>query len=370
MGMGVTRITAGGCVGTLCLAAIALWGGVALAQESPHADPWDSVEISTLWYLSYGLGEEDGEGFNRTHIGRGYLTLEFEPVAWFKPRVTIDTHQDDSGDWKLRLKYLHGKFVWPIETAVITEPNLEVGLVHNPWFDYEEHIDNYRMQGTMFIERNDLLNSADMGVTLGGLLGDKLDETYRERVSRKYPGRYGSFALGVYNGGGYHAVEQNTHKTFMSRLSVRPLGFVIPNLQLSHFFVYGNGNTAEAPDWRLHDFMASFEHPYFVVTAQYAMGEGNQKGTAVDDTSGASHGLRGTSFFGEARLPWIHSSLFGRYDWFEWDVAQGVTERLIVGYALHFLDHNAVVLDLDRVTYEDGRDIDWQAKVTLKVHYP
>ncbi|MBW2459404.1 MAG: hypothetical protein JRI68_33230, partial [Deltaproteobacteria bacterium] len=93
-------------------------------------DLWSKVSISTKWYLSYAAGQEEGETFNRTHVGRGYLTFKFKPVKWFEPRITMDTHQDDSGDWKVRLKYLYGKFKIPVETPVVTEPNIELGIVH------------------------------------------------------------------------------------------------------------------------------------------------------------------------------------------------------------------------------------------------
>lgn len=332
---------------------------------------WSKISLSTLWYLSYGWGESGGDSFNQARIGRGYVTFKFKPFQWFQPRVTLDTHQDDSGDWKVRLKYMYGKFVLPVETAVITEPNLEFGLVHGPWFDYEEHINYYRIQGTMFIERNGVLNSADAGITVGALLGRRLDEEYQKKVNSKYPGTWGSLAFGLYNGGGYHAEEQNENKTFESRLSVRPLGFVLPNLTLSHFFIWGKGNTAQEPDWRLNAFMASFEHEYFVATAQYATGEGNQKGTRLD-ASGMALENQGVSGFLEIKLPWIDSRIIGRYDWWEWGDASSA--RLIAGVAYYFMKHSFFLLDLDRVSYDDpaqpDRPVDWQVKLTLQVHVP
>ncbi len=347
-----------------------------LAGESPVVqvldDVWSKVELSTKWYLSYASGQQDGETFNRTHIGRGYLTLKLKPVKWFEPRVTIDTHQDDSGDWKVRLKYLYGKFKVPVETSVVTEPSIELGMVHGPWFDYEEHINWYRAEGQMFLERNKIFNSADLGFTIGGLLGEKLDEDYQKRVSKKYPGKLGSFAFGVYNGGGYHALEQNEDKVFESRLSLRPLASVVPHWQLSYLFVHGKGNTAEAPDWDLHGVMTSIEHEYFVVTAQLGVGQGNQKGDKLDE-DGSAMDLVGYSFFGELKLPLIHSSIIGRYDHFDWGTDGGLsaTERVIAGHAFHFLSHNFLLASIDLVSYGDaGIPNDQQAKLTLQVQVP
>ncbi len=330
---------------------------------------WEMVKLELLWYLSYAHGETADKRFNKASIGRGYTTLKIKPVSWFEPRITLDTHQDDEGSWGVRLKYLYAKFVLPVETPFITEPNLEIGLVHTPWFDFEEHVNNYRMEGTMFIERNGLLNSADAGATLGGLLGRKLPKTYQEQVSSKYPGQWGSFALGLYNGGGYHAKETNNDKVFMSRITLRPLGLVLPNLQISHFFIYGKGNTAATPDWLSNDIMLSFEHQYFVLTGQYAAGKGNQKGSMVA-TDGEALDFKGFSFFGELKAHKYLSSVIARFDHFDWDVDGGdpATNRFLAGYAFHFYKHCFALLSLDHLTYvESNNPSDWQVKLTVQV---
>jgi len=373
--MNSTRKTINRIVTTTTLALLILTAGRTDAGEAGSAKKpsvlekvWSKVKIGTLWYLSYGWGETGDVPYSREHIGRGYVTLKFKPVKWFQPRVTMDAHQDDHGDFKVRLKYMYGKFVAPIETDFITEPNIEIGLVHGPWFDYEEHINYYRMQGTMFIERNKTLNSADAGFTVAALLGRKLPKEYQEKVNPKYPGKYGSFAFGVYNGGGYHAEENNQNKVFESRLSVRPLGFIFPNLSLSHFFIFGKGNKAEEPDWLLNAFMASLEHEYFTLTGQFATGEGNQKGDKVDE-NGDSLESQGYSGFLEIKLPWIHSTLIGRYDHWKW--GDSANDRVIGGIAYHFMHHNFFLLDLDYVMYDDDtRPDDWQVKLTLQVHVP
>jgi hypothetical protein len=366
---------------TLLAVCVFTRAGAEEQKTSKWTEAWKMVNVGTMWYLGYGFGEENGGSYNEAFIGRGYVNLKFRPTDWFQPRVTIDAHQDDSGDFNVRLKYMYGKFIVPIETAVITEPNIEFGLVHGPWFDYEEHINWYRMQGTMFIERNKTLNSADLGFTVAALLGEKLDKTYRERVNSKYPGKWGSLAFGIYNGGGYHAEEKNQNKVFESRISIRPLGWVLPNLQISHFFIYGKGNTPKnvyddegrylhpgEPDWLLNAFMLSFEHEFFVATAQVATGEGNQGGDKIDSEWKALDAF-GYSGFLEIKAPCLKSSLIGRYDYWEWG---GVAEtRIIAGYAFHFLKHNFVLLNLDYVMPEDDAlPDDWRISLILQVKYP
>jgi hypothetical protein len=339
----------------------------AATDKSGWEEIWKRVKLGTVWYLSYGFGEKAGAPYNKEQIGRGYVTLKIAPIDWFRSRVTLDTHQDETGDFKVRLKYMYGEFVVPIETDYLSEPSLEFGLVHGPWFDFEEHINIYRAQGTMFIERNGVLNSADVGATATILLGRKLPADYQKKVSKQYPGSWGSVQFGVYNGGGYHASEENQNKVFESRISLRPLGPWLPGLQLSHFFVGGKGNTEAEPDWMLNAFMASFEHEYFTAAAQAAFGRGNQKGDKIDENGDALESL-GFSGFLELKLPWIRSALMGRYDWWRWE--DDVSQRFIVGYAFFVYKWNFLLLDLDRVRYDtEGRPDDWQAKLTLQVYF-
>ncbi len=340
---------------------------------------WMNIQPGITWYVSYEYKKERGISTNRFQITRGYVTLKFRPTDWFHARITLDQHQDDSGDWKVRLKYLYAQFILPWESRILTNPSLEVGLVHNPWFDYEEHINRYRAEGPMFIERNEVLNSADMGLTFGVLLGRRLDKAYREKVNPKYPGEFGSIQMGIYNGGGYHAWEVNENKVFMTRESIRPLGSWFPNLQLTHFFIFGRSNlplqicvdpplcVPGQPRWILNLFMASMEHQYFTVTGQYALGKGSQSGKAVEETN-IPLSLEGYSIFGEIKLPWIHSSVMTRFDWFEWK--HGTKKSLVLaGVAYHFFRHNFLLLSFDRATiFAQDKTTEWHVKATIQVH--
>lgn len=359
---------------------VALIASALFASAAPGADApkepaakklTDMFEPGALWFLSYYWGETGGAPSNQAKLERGYLTLKFKPCNWFEPRVTLDVNQNADGDFQARFKYLYGKFILPVETIFFSDPYIEFGMVHTPWFDFEENFNRYRAQGTMFIERNGVLNSADVGATAGALFGVKLDREYRERVNPHYPGVYGSFALGVYNGGGYHAAEANQNKVFEARLTLRPLWMVLPGFQLSYFYINGNGNTAAEPDWRLHDMMLTYEHEYFTLGGQYVLGQGNQAGDRLDD-EGAAQEFTGYSFCGEFKLPWIKSAVFMRYDDFDWDTDGGppAGRRLIAGYAFHFLPGNFLLLSYDRAWTDADAPADWQVKLTLQVKYP
>ena len=110
-----------------------------------------------------------------------------------------------------------------------------------------------------------------------------------------------------------------------------------------------------------------------VATGTYVFGTGNQKGDMVN-ARGNGMPYRGLSFFAEAKLKMIDSSIIGRYDWFKWgktDTVEPDTTRFIAGYAWHFLGHNRLLLDVDAVKLDlPNARWDWNTTLTLQVKYP
>jgi hypothetical protein len=220
------------------------------------------------------------------------------------------------------------------------------------------------MQDTMFMEKNGLFNSADIGATFVSLIGGEMPKEYQETVSHYYPGRYGSMSFGIYNGGGYTAAEKNENKALEGRLTIRPLPDIIPGLQFSYFGTTGKGNKDTKPDWTTNLGFVSFEHEYVVLTGQYYWGKGNQKG---DD----EHEKKGYSIFTELK-PMKEFSVIGRYDHFDpnKDVSDDENNRWIAGVAYHIdkQHKNMVLLDYDTVDYKQhGKSNDKRVQLTLQV---
>ncbi len=358
-------------VSVMALMILAMWlPAAASADEGQGVEVvkgLDGLKIGGLWYLSYQDGDTGGESYSKFTVKRGYINIEKDVLRWeggtvLQGRITPDVHQDGEGDLKVRLKYAYGKFKWQ---GMSWQPWLEFGVVHMPWLDFEEHINHYRMQDTMFVERNGTFNSADFGFTFGGFFGSKLDGV------KYYPGRYGSFAVGVYNGGGYHAKEENTGKVIEGRLTVRPLPDSVKGLQFSYFGLTGDGNNAEEPNWTVNAGMVSYEFSRGAVTATYYAGDGNQTGSAVDE-NGDALARDGYSLFGEVKLLESKAfSLFGRYDEFDFDtdVDNDGQTRYIAGMAYDMGSHNTLVADWDHVDFEDDRDADDRLQLTLQIKF-
>ncbi len=333
------------------------WIGLLAALLLPATATAQSgtTTIGGQWFLTYQAGKTGGRDFNRFGIERGYINIRHTLNERWSGRITPDVTVDATGDAKVRLKYAYADLKLS-DAGLLTSPHIEFGMVHRPWLDYEEHLDDYRVQGTMYMERVGLFNSADFGVTFFALLGGRVDETYRNEVSSAYPGRWGSVAVGLYNGGGYHAVENNQNKSLEGRVSIRPLPDALPGLQLTYLGIYGKGNTAASPDWTVNTLFASLEGRAYVLTAQRYWGDGNSKGSAVDE-NGVALAQDGFSVFGEWKLHGPGLSVIGRYDRFDAgrSATDDKTERLIGGLAYHIGGASKLLVDYDVLT-EDGFD--------------
>jgi polyhydroxyalkanoate synthesis regulator phasin len=329
------------------------------------------IKIEGLGYVDYSAGQQGQPGdtkssFNRFDLTRGYLTVQDAIQPWLGARVTTDIYQENdttagnngNGSWEPRLKYLYAELK-PPDFSFITNMKSEFGLGHIPWLDFEEHVNPYRAQGTMPIERAGVLNSADVGISLQGNFAGKLADAEALTGNSSYDGRYGSWHVGVYNGGGYHASENNGNKVVEGRFTVRPLPDMLPGLQLSYFGLIGKGNVASnAPDYTVNLGMISYQNPSFILTAQYFATKGNAGGSWVDPANGDALKTAGYSFFGTYYLPVLDRkfSVFGRYDHFnnddDNDVTNDATYNLYMfGLAYKIFKDNMVLADYEWANY-------------------
>jgi hypothetical protein len=336
-----------------------------------------SIEINNLSYLSYSIGFSDGKiQNNQFNISRSYLTFRYSLFDFLGFRMTVDTRQDEAGDFKALLKYLYANFIFK-DISFLVKPNIQFGLVENTWHSFEENINLYRMQGTMFIERVGIFNSAEFGITFTSLLGGEMDEEYQKTVNKKFPGKYGSIALGIYNGGGYHSFEKNKNKVFQSRLTLRPLPKFVPGLQISYLGIFGKGNQPEIdtlrnspPTWVTHDVFLSFEHKKFTFTLQYLDGKGNQSGKMVDSINNSIK-YRGYSAFAELKLD-NNWRIIGRYDFVDpnTEIDNNNEQRLIAGIGYNFGNGNILILDYDRRMFQNSsKPSENSLKLTMQINF-
>lgn len=332
------------------------------------------IKFSGQWFISYQSGRLNNVTDNEFLLKRGYITFQKKFDDRFSARITqdvvVDREGDGEGDIEIRLKY--GFLRYQFEGGgFFHKPYLEFGLVSRPWIDFEQSINPYRVQGTMYLERNGLLSSADYGVGFVSLLGGEVSEEYQKNVSNSFPGKYGSIAVGIYNGGGYHAIEKNENKTVDGRLSLRPLPDYLPGLQLSFVGTFGKGNVSSSPEHSVTAGIISYESRLFDAAVTYYKGKGFEDGSRLDQ-SGNPPSNKGYSLFADFNIPGTKFSLIGRYDYFSSRSQNALreSERFIAGLAYYFFGDSKILIDYDLIkrTPSATRD-DYIFEVAVEFRY-
>lgn len=351
------------------LACFCLSVPVARSQDQPSAkEPEKKLETSGQWFLAFQHKENDPAiQSNAFVLKRGYITfskvISKKLAVRYTQDIITDEEGDDAGNIEMRLKYCYLK-VNPFETGFLNQSYFEAGMVHRPFLDFEEKTNGYRFQGTMFMERYKVINSADFGITWVSLLGGAIEpETAKSRLSG-YPGKYGSIALGVYNGGGYHALEFNKNKTMEGRISLRPLWNRVPALQVTYAFASGRGNTALKPNFENHNLFIAYEGVRTRLGLQYTKGIGNMGGTFLrpDNTP---QSIEGYSAFGEVFILQDKLATFLRYDHFEILSSQDMKQRYIGGVCWYFFRKNRLMIDMDLLDNEGEFERTFEAVVEI-----
>lgn len=296
------------------------------------------VAVSGTWYLFHKTDITNNT--NKFFLKRGYITfkskLDKKLAIRYTQDITIDKEGADAGNVEFRMKYLYLKYK-PFAKGVLKNSYAEFGLAHRPYVDFDQKINPYRSQDKMFIEKAGVINTADFGILYTGLFGDKLSKEQQAKSGNHHPGKYGSYAFGVFNGGGYHDFEANNNKTLEARLTYRPLADYIPGLQITYAGAVGRGNREDSDTFIMSLFALSLEKVNYTLSAQYYFGEGDYHGTYIDLQNNAVIN-EGYSLFGEYKIPNTAFALFGRYDNFSSAYSQNYYQGgYFCGVAYRFL---------------------------------
>ena len=284
------------------------------------------LKFSGKHYLGF-VSDSAGEGTeNYFETRRNYLQVKAyfadNPKSYM--RVTLDTFQNtkgedkDYGSWEVRLKYAYLYL-----DNVLPYTGVEIGQAHRPWIDYEEHHGwLYRSISKVLVEAHDgahFTNSADIGVNF------------------KTKTEYFSSEIGLYNGEGYHGIQEGDGLSGEWRLTANLLGTGKKHVHksdtyadLSFFGQYNTDYKAKGQDFVWYGVHAVYNQPEFLLAAQYI--------EATD--GGVDKEGNGWSVNGEFRLDTLSSSMYGwnllgRYDSFDLDAGEE-RERTIAGLAYQY----------------------------------
>lgn len=325
-------------------------GGQTANEQSILRQLTSGTSFSGQWFMIYQVRESGGDYSNQFLLRRGYITFNKRFNEYFSVKFTQDIVTDDegsdAGNIEMRLKYclLHIDNTF---MPILKSSWWEFGLINRPWFGFEDKVNEYRVQGAMYLDKYKVLSSADFGVSFSGLIGGEVNSDYQKNVNSSFPGLYGSYSIGVYNGGGYHAIEANSNKTVEGRVTLRPLGNTLPGLQVSYNFLNGKGNTPEAPDFTLHHMYLTWQSRHLTVAGQVYKGHGNGRGLWFNE-SGESYMNRGYSIFGEAKLLPTNWALLTRFDRFKLEGhAPEACNSVVAGLCYRFAGSNKILLNTD-----------------------
>jgi hypothetical protein len=305
------------------------------APAAAPAEPdYPIVRVGVLSYVQYDAELKNREDFNAFDVTRAYLNVNGQLSKNVRFRFTPDirraTDSSLGGTLVLRVKYA---FV-ELDNLKTARSWVRFGAHQTPWLDFEEGIDRYRVQGTMFAEREGLIpGSSDFGVGYFTPIGKYLD-----------------VQTGIYNGEGYAQTDLNKYKSLQGRVTVRPFaGNGIPNgFRLSGF--YNAGWYAADRPRRLGIVMGSFEHTHLVATLQYLAATENPNGARDIDRQGSSG-------FVEIRQGPSGWAALGRVDQLDPDrlISGNSQQRVIAGAAYWVVwprSRVGLVVTNERVNYD------------------
>jgi len=287
-----------------------------------------------LGFVSDKVGATDGKRINKFETRRNYLQVKgyFADNPKDYMRVTLDTHQDGTGDWTLRLKYAYLYL-----DNILPFTGVEVGQAHRPWIDYEEHHGwFYRSISKTFIEGTpDLINSSDLGFNF------------------KTKTDYFSSELGVFNGSGYHGIKDGNGLSGEWRLTGHLLGTGKKHVHkhdtyadISFFGQYGtNGikNSDANGDYLWYGLHAVYNQEAFLLAAQYLKADKAKDGKKGD----------GWSVNGEFR-PTEDISIFAKYDDYKLDnYVVKEKKRTIVGVGYKYNKNVEFIANYDKKKEDD-----------------
>jgi hypothetical protein len=330
-----------------------LWAHDVFAQVTPaggYTPPDDTPRVSVggVFFGDYTytfdpkIVDADGNrvspsAFNvtRTYIN---VTGQVHHLVAFRitPDITRETGTGSSlnGSMTFRLKYGYAQL--NLDDWMWRGSYVRAGKLQTPYVDFEEGIYRYRFQGTVFVEREGFLTSADDGVAF----------------HTNFPNGYGDVMAGYYNGEGYQRVDPNDQKAFQIRGSVRPLPGpgVFHGLRVTGF--YDADHYIKDGDRRRFVSLVSFEHKRLNAGWTYldAADQTSITVTKVDS--------KGTSFWVNPKAPKGIEGLF-RYDRLKPnDNNDSKKERWIAGVAWWPpvtvpAVNAAFLLDFEQVRYHD-----------------
>jgi hypothetical protein len=317
-------------LGAICL--LGLIGHPLGAQAPAPAGPTPPpVTVGGIVFgqFAYFLSDTAGHG-NNFDVTRAYLNVLGRFPHGIATRVTPDIYRAGDGSLAFRLKYAF--VAWTPERSPLT---LKLGLLTAPYIEWEETLWDYRMQGTVALDRNGYLSSSDLGFLAEG--------SWRNEGI--------TFSAGLLNGESFNRAPGDKRKDLAGRITVRLAASDdsgrTGGLRVTGYAHYGTPTGGGRRERYVG--VASYRSKLLTLGVV---------GAATRDSAGtqASRSGRVLSLFGVLRVPKSAVQAIGRVDRVDPGTSTGndATTRWILGLAYQLAPNVRVLADLDHLAYQGG----------------
>ena len=318
--------------------AAAAAGAMPLAAQG---SPAPQVTVGGVVYTQFVYQLKDTLAhINNFDITRAYVNVIGRFSGGVYTRVTADIYRNtdpsSAGSLSYRLKYAYAAYT-PTGSAI----TYKAGQLHTAWLDWEEELWDYRVQGTMALERGFMtgtgaqsgyVSSSDFGLGADGKWGpDKVN-----------------FQLAVVNGENYNKTPGDKGKDVQGRFSARVLdtddSSRVGGLRVTTYLQYGKSNGGGTRNRFLG--MVSYRTKQITLAGEAAM---------TQDRAIGAVGVNGHvySAFGVYKLPNSKAAFLGRVD-IE-DPQAGVSDkqtRFIGGVSYQLSPNVRLLGDWDYVSFQ------------------
>ena len=311
-------------------AAIAMTAPTALPGQAQPAQP--AVAVGGVVYAQYVYQISDTANHaNSFDVTRAYLNVTGRFSEGLATRVTGDVYRNADGSASYRLKYAYAAYT-PNAGAL----TFKLGLIHTAWLDWEETLWDYRMQGSMPLERNGgYVSSADFGAGVDG----------------RWAGERLTLQLAVVNGENYNRPEGDQRKDLQGRVSARLArsgeGSRVGGVRLTAYGQLGTPTTGGTRNRFLG--MLSYRSSQITLAAQAAIMR-DAAGTPAPPTVPG----RLLAAYGTYRVPRSHAAILARVDVVDpnTNVAANGFTRVIAGASYQLTPNLRLLADLDHLIYQ------------------
>ena len=296
------------------------------AAQAPAAQA-PQVSVGGVVYTQYQYTDA-AVHTNTFDVTRAYVNVLGRFSGGITTRVTADIIPSGVTNQVVRLKYAFA--AWTPSGSSLT---YKLGMMQTPFVDFEETLWDYRMQGTIAVDRNGALTSSDIGFGVDGKWNN-------DQVNGQ---------VAVVNGEGYSGGTGDFHKDLEARVSVRVMttndASRVGGLRLTGYAGVGKYGPAFAGNDR-NRFLGqvSYRSQLLTLAGEYvSRKDSTQTGSII-------------SAFGVYHLTNSKIAVIGRVDIVDpnTSVANNKNTRIIGGVSYQLSPNVRLLADLDRQSFESG----------------